>query len=330
MSIGEFARLSRLSAKALRLYDELGLLPPAQVDPDSGYRWYAAGQLDNARLVASLRQIGVPLAQIQLILGLEPEAAAAQVGAYWSGAEADHAARRDLAGHLVDRLTGKRNVMYEVKVRDIPARSLLCLLRHASNRQEVWDLGKEVIGMLKAQPPPRVDGVAGAAFLIYYGEVNQDSDGPVELCVPVAPERAAAAAAATRREPTHREAYTRLRKAQVENPQILSNLDLQGTRIGILAERGGVTRQAAGQLVNEIERCGYVQRKQAPEDARATVVQFTPKGRRLIAAILELAAETEASFGELLGQREFDRVRAGLVRIADAVDPIGAFGVEDD
>ena len=178
MSIGEFARLSRLSAKALRLYDELGLLPPAQVDPDSGYRWYAAGQLDNARLVASLRQIGVPLAQIQLILGLEPEAAAAQVGAYWSGAEADHAARRDLAGHLVDRLTGKRNVMYEVKVRDIPARSLLCLLRHASTHQEVWDLGKEVIGMLKAQPTPRVDGVAGAAFLIYYGEVNQDSDGP--------------------------------------------------------------------------------------------------------------------------------------------------------
>jgi DNA-binding transcriptional MerR regulator len=173
MSIGEFARLSRLSAKALRLYDELGLLPPAQVDPDSGYRWYAAGQLDNARLVASLRQIGVPLAQIQLILSLEPEAAAAQVGAYWSGAEADHAARRDLAGYLVDRLAGKRNVMYEVKVRDIPARSLLCLLRHASNRQEVWDLGKEVIGMLKAQPPPRVDGVAGAAFLIYYGEVNR-------------------------------------------------------------------------------------------------------------------------------------------------------------
>ena len=70
MSIGEFARLSRLSPKALRLYDELGLLPPAQVDPDSGYRWYAAGQLDNARLVASLHQIGVPLAQIQLILGL--------------------------------------------------------------------------------------------------------------------------------------------------------------------------------------------------------------------------------------------------------------------
>ena len=71
MGIGEFARLSRLSPKALRLYDELGLLPPARIDLDSGYRWYAGGQLDQARLVASLRQIGVPLAQIKVILGLE-------------------------------------------------------------------------------------------------------------------------------------------------------------------------------------------------------------------------------------------------------------------
>ena len=217
MSIGEFARLSRLSAKALRLYDELGLLPPAQVDPDSGYRWYAAGQLDSARLVASLRQIGVPLAQIKVILSLEPEAAAAQVGAYWSGTEADHAARRDLAGYLVDRLTGKRNVMYEVAVRDIPARSLLCLLRHASTDQEVWDLGKEVIGMLKAQPVPvpRIEGVAGAAFLVYYGEVNQDSDGPVEFCWPVPQDQAGQLAASLpgltlRTEPAHQEAYVHL------------------------------------------------------------------------------------------------------------------------
>jgi hypothetical protein len=162
-----------------------------------------------------LRQIGVPLAQIHLILSLEPEAAAEQVGAYWSGAEADHAARRDLAGSLVDRLTGKRNVMYEVKVRDIPARSLLCLLRHASNQQEVWDLGKEVIGMLKAQPPPRVDGVAGAAFLSYYGEVNQDSDGPKEFCWPVPQDLAGQLAASfpaltLRTEPAHQEACIHL------------------------------------------------------------------------------------------------------------------------
>jgi len=89
VSIGEFARLSRLSPKALRLYDELDLLPPARVDPDSGYRFYDLGQPDRARLVSSLRQIGVPLAQIKPILGLEPSDAAERVAAFWSEVESD-------------------------------------------------------------------------------------------------------------------------------------------------------------------------------------------------------------------------------------------------
>lgn len=52
LTIGAFARGSRLSAKALRLYDELGLLTPARVDPVSGYRFYDPAQLERARLVA--------------------------------------------------------------------------------------------------------------------------------------------------------------------------------------------------------------------------------------------------------------------------------------
>jgi PPM family protein phosphatase len=73
MSIGEFASRSRLSAKALRLYDELGLLPPARVDEDSGYRLYEPGQLKQARLIAALRQLQVPLAEIKAILPLNPD-----------------------------------------------------------------------------------------------------------------------------------------------------------------------------------------------------------------------------------------------------------------
>ncbi|MGE5290905.1 MAG: MerR family transcriptional regulator [Micromonosporaceae bacterium] len=74
MGIGEFARLALLSPKALRLYHELGLLAPARVDPESGYRWYTDGQLERARLVASLRQLGVPLARIKAILELDAAA----------------------------------------------------------------------------------------------------------------------------------------------------------------------------------------------------------------------------------------------------------------
>ncbi|MBD3003641.1 MULTISPECIES: MerR family transcriptional regulator [unclassified Streptomyces] len=111
LTIGAFARASRLSPKALRLYDELGLLPPARVDPYSGYRLYDPAQLERARLVAWLRRLGMPLADIRAVCELEPEAAAREVRAYWARVEADTAARRDLAAFLVDHLSGKDATM---------------------------------------------------------------------------------------------------------------------------------------------------------------------------------------------------------------------------
>jgi DNA-binding MarR family transcriptional regulator len=113
-------------------------------------------------------------------------------------------------------------------------------------------------------------------------------------------------------------------------PQILSNLDTQGTRIGVLAARAGVTRQGAGQLVAEIERCGYAERQPAPEDARATVVHFTARGRKLLASVFGLVEEIEGEFAAVLGRRKFDDLRTQLAQLADAVDPQGAFGAADE
>ncbi|MEV1205228.1 MerR family transcriptional regulator, partial [Microbispora rosea] len=62
LTIGTFARATRLSPKALRLYDEAGLLRPAAVDGESGYRYYDPAQLERARLIARLRRLGMPLA----------------------------------------------------------------------------------------------------------------------------------------------------------------------------------------------------------------------------------------------------------------------------
>ncbi|MFF8400417.1 protein phosphatase 2C domain-containing protein [Streptomyces sp. NPDC014846] len=106
LTIGAFARGSRLSPKALRLYDELDLLRPARVDPDTGYRYYAAGQLGQARLVAWLRRLGMPLAEIRAVCALDAAGAARAVRAYWARVEAETAARRDLAAFLVHQLTG--------------------------------------------------------------------------------------------------------------------------------------------------------------------------------------------------------------------------------
>lgn len=99
LTIGEFARACRLSAKALRLYDELGLLRPAVVDPDNGYRRYAPDQLERARLVAWLRRIGMPLADIRGVVELTGAEAAEAVERYWRRVEADTEAGRRLAAY---------------------------------------------------------------------------------------------------------------------------------------------------------------------------------------------------------------------------------------
>ena len=105
LTIGVFAKASRLSPKALRLYDELGLLPPARVDPATGYRFYAPGQLEQAQLVAWLRRLGMPLARIREVCELDAAAAAQEVRAFWARIEAETAARRDLATFLIDHLS---------------------------------------------------------------------------------------------------------------------------------------------------------------------------------------------------------------------------------
>jgi DNA polymerase-3 subunit beta len=63
-SIGEVARASGLSVSALRFYDGAGVLVPAEVDPVTGYRRYAAEQVRAARLIAGLRRVGMPVTEI--------------------------------------------------------------------------------------------------------------------------------------------------------------------------------------------------------------------------------------------------------------------------
>ncbi|WP_371518210.1 MerR family transcriptional regulator [Kitasatospora sp. NBC_01300] len=76
-SIGELARASGLGVGTLRYYDGAEVLTPAWVDPQTGYRWYRPGQLADARLLARLRRVGLPLAGIRAVLGAAPGSGAA-------------------------------------------------------------------------------------------------------------------------------------------------------------------------------------------------------------------------------------------------------------
>jgi DNA-binding transcriptional MerR regulator/pimeloyl-ACP methyl ester carboxylesterase len=232
IGIGEFARRSRLSPKALRRYDEMGLLPPHRVDPSTGYRWYADTQVALARLVAELRQIGMPLAEIKAVLSLSPAALAASlVEAWWAGAETDFAARRELARFLIDRFNGKRSVMntYEVSVRSVPSRNVLSMLRYV-HWADYPVVAREFFDFFARSGIPRLEGVDGAPFIVFHGDVTDDSDGPVEWCRPV-PESFAAAELATvlpgvvlRTEPAHEEAYVHLARDPARTPPAQSML----------------------------------------------------------------------------------------------------------
>ena len=157
------------------------------------------------------RQLDLPLAAIMELLVCD---AAEQIAAHWREVESVHDARRELADYLVNRLSGKRSVMYEVATREIPERSVLCLKRNV-DEQGAWALGKEFIAILRERPLPKMEGREGAMFSIYWGEVSADSDGPVEWCKPI-PEADAQALAShypeltLRTEPAHREAYVAL------------------------------------------------------------------------------------------------------------------------
>ena len=111
MTIGDFAREAGLTPKALRLYDDLGLLLPAEVDEYSGYRRYAPSQLERARLVATLRLLGMPLARIKQVVDRSHAAAAKEVEAYWRQVETDTATRRGIVTTLVHQLRNEADTM---------------------------------------------------------------------------------------------------------------------------------------------------------------------------------------------------------------------------
>jgi DNA-binding transcriptional MerR regulator len=253
LSIGVFARRSRLSTKALRLYDRLGVLTPAHVDQVSGYRRYRESQLATARLVAMLRRLDMPLSQVAEVVsavdiqGAEvamlrrPEMSPPQesetvsnaggargaelVATYWETVERRIASQRELAAHLRNRLQGREGSfdMYEIRERDVPEQIVLTEQRHVQADELPRWIGAAMTRLMKSAGT--LGGPAGYPFVVYHGEVNQDSDGPVEVCVPVKVGQEASTEAAVRQEPAHHEAYVRLRKAQVAFPQILSAYD---------------------------------------------------------------------------------------------------------
>jgi DNA-binding transcriptional MerR regulator len=205
MPIGEFAAASRLSQKALRLYGENGLLPPAWVDPDSGYRYYRADQLHTATLIALLRRAEMPLAQIRSFLR---QPSVERLDAY-EREVADEFAERRRVLRYVKRIL-KEEPMYDVLTRQVDEQPYVSRKRHL----HVPELERFIVETFHelgndAAPEP--------GFVLYHGPVNHEEDGPVEVCVPQ-PD-------GDKRLPAGEIAFTEITGEQCRFPEILGAYD---------------------------------------------------------------------------------------------------------
>jgi DNA-binding transcriptional MerR regulator len=121
LAIGEFSRLTHLSVRTLRRYHEAGLLAPATVDPASGYRYYSADQIPTAQVIHRLRELDVPLPDVQRILrSPDPGTRAALVADHLQRLESELARTRAAVASL-RRLLQPEPPPLDVELRAVPA-----------------------------------------------------------------------------------------------------------------------------------------------------------------------------------------------------------------
>jgi DNA-binding transcriptional MerR regulator/effector-binding domain-containing protein len=192
-SIGEFSRITGLTVKTLRFYAEEGLLPPAYVDPDTGYRYYDDGRIGLARTIAGLRALEVPLAVIAEILsGCDDEA---DVLGHLERHQAEIEARlrryQDIAQVLERIITSEREAQtmatadFQVEEKELsPVRIAGVRMR---GRYDECGAAFGRIGRALGR------FICGKPLLLHYDTEYKESDADFEACMPVRGEAPAAA-----------------------------------------------------------------------------------------------------------------------------------------
>jgi DNA-binding MarR family transcriptional regulator len=98
---------------------------------------------------------------------------------------------------------------------------------------------------------------------------------------------------------------------------LFPHVDLAGTRLTDLADRLGITKQAVGQLVEDLEQMGVLQRVADPQDGRAKLVRFTARGRRGLLQGLGVLKQLEDELGGPLGRKRMDELNTTLQQLLE-------------
>lgn len=183
LTAGRFGSLTLLTPKALRIYAERGLLPPHRIDPMNGYRYYAEEQVRTGWLIALLRSAGLSLEEIGRIVDAEPDVGLLRLdraaATLQQRMDATHAVLDRARLHLIQE-NPMSNVTSNLEV-DRPVLSVLRRMRP----EEMEAVIPAEVARLRELAATSGLTVTGDPFGIFHAPVTDDSDGPLEIVVPV-------------------------------------------------------------------------------------------------------------------------------------------------
>lgn len=235
LTVGQFGRLAGLSRKALRLYDNRRLLPPARVDARSGYRFYARNQVTVARRIKLLRAMEMPLEGIAAVLAAwesDPHQAQHLVQAHVNSLKK----KLDLAETALRLLNAdfsaqkEPEMKFEFVEKEMPAQTVVSIRRRITvpaYHEWIQPALEELWGTIRAAGAEP----SGDPLALYYGPVNEKDDGPVELGVPftgMVPPRGEIRA---RELPAHHALQIRTYGEYNEYPKLLEMWDALGQHV---------------------------------------------------------------------------------------------------
>jgi len=235
LTVGQFGRLAQLSRKALRLYDQRGLLPPDRIDPDSGYRYYSRQQVVIARRIRLLRTMGMALERVGEVLAAwddDPVTAARLVQAQVNRAEKQLESSRTFARLLLGELSSPQELamQFDITKNEVETKTVVSIRRHITvpafhqwirpALEQLWDHIRESGAR-----------AAGDPLALYYGPVNEEDDGPVEICVPFEGTVMPAGEIKVRQLPAHQAIQLRTFGEYNEYPKLLEMWDAVGRHV---------------------------------------------------------------------------------------------------
>lgn len=183
--IGEFSKLTQVSIRMLRYYDEVGLLKPAEVDPWTGHRLYSVEQIPHLNKILYLRDSGLNVSEIALALTMDNQSLLKQLDkksleiACAIQAEQEKLKRIELAKREIQG--GKGEYHYHIFVKSIPAYQVLSLRSVVPTYYSEGDLWNELSAFVSA----RKIEITGNAFSIYHDTDFREQNVDIELCIPV-------------------------------------------------------------------------------------------------------------------------------------------------